>query len=113
MTRRLTRCTLLTLAGVLTILAGHRVVTDAADAQPSTPAAVLTSVVTHGPLAVADRPSHPTAPIGVEILVLTGVGLAVAVLAGWTTLELTDHRSWAIVSSLRCRRRGPPARFTV
>jgi hypothetical protein len=113
MTRRLARYTLLTLAGVLTMLGGPRVVTDAADVQPSTPAAVLTSVVTHGPQAVADRPSHPTAPIGFEILVLTGVGLAVTVFAGWTTLELTDHRSWAIASSLRCRRRGPPTRFTV
>ena len=111
--RQFARYALLTLAGVLAIVGGRQFVTSGADLHGSTPAATLTAAALHGPQAVADRPSLPTAPVGFGLLVTPAVVLAVALLAGWAALELTDHRAWAIPTALRGRRRGPPLLFTV
>ena len=117
MTRRSTRVVaryaLLALAGMIAVFGGRQVVTGGADLRPSSPAAVLTSAALHGPQAVADRPSSPVSPVTFGVLLLSTVGLALALVACWVAIELTDHRTWAIAVSLRSRRRGPPARFTV
>ena len=110
--RRLAWLGLAAVAIALTVLGNWNLVRgDGIDPRPSGSTAALAASY-HGVLAGAERPSDPPLKsLGVLITAATRALIGLVILCA--AVALTDHRTRANASSLRCRRRGPPQLFTV